>query len=280
MEARLLVLLAVVALSMSAPQEAPAALVSLGSADGFAVLGGSGISVAGAVNSTTITGDIGTFPTPSITGLSNVVLNGVNHGGDAVTQSAKTDLVTAYNDAAGRVYDVLYGGAHDLGGSTLTSGVYHGDSSLFLTGTMTLDALGNPDAVWIFQVGSTLITAANSSVVLTGGALAGHVFWQVGSSVTLGTHTDFVGSMLALSSITLTTGAALDGRALALNGAVALDANTITVIPEPSAALGLLAGVSCLVLGIQRFTARRLLFPPRAPALPPVRGRWGLTRSA
>jgi len=202
--------------------------VSLGSACGFAVLAGSGITVAGAVNSTTITGDIGTHPTPSITGLGNVVLNGANQADNAVTMNAKGDLTTAYNDAAGRTYDATYAGGFDLVGLTLPSGVYNDSSSLFLSGTVTLDAQGNPDAVWIFQAGSSLITASDSAVALIGGAQACHVFWQVGSSATLGTGTEFAGNIMALQSITLNTGATMDGRALALNGAVTLDNNVIT----------------------------------------------------
>lgn len=207
---------------------AQTATVNLGTASDFAVLAGSGITVAGAVNSTTITGDIGTFPTTSITGLGNVVLNGVNHGGDTVTQIAKSDLVTAYNDAAGRsVTGTVVAGS--LGTLTLASGVYSdGGFSFDLTGVLTLDAQGNADAVWVFQTGSTLITASNSSVLLINGGQACHVFWQVGSSATLGTDSSFAGNILAMTSITANTGASVIGRLLARNGAVTLDTNTIT----------------------------------------------------
>src|SRR6185369_13168139 len=129
------------------------ATIPLLSATSFAVLAGAGITVAGAVNSTTITGDIGTFPTPSITGLGNVVLNGVNHAGDAVTQTAKNDLVTAYNDAAGRPPTTTYNPIFDLGGQTLPPGVYRDPTSFGITGTLTLDAGGDQNAVWIFQAG-------------------------------------------------------------------------------------------------------------------------------
>lgn len=216
------------------------ASVNLGTDSDFAVLAGSGITITGP---TTINGDIGTYPTPAITGLGNVTLSGVNQTGNAGGMlTAKNDLITAYNDAAGRPYDVLYAGGHDLGGQTLVSGVYHDASSLFLTGTLTLDAQGDPNAVWIFQVGSTLITAAGlsptspgSQVDLINGAQACHVFWQVGSSATLGTYSDFTGNILALTDISMNTGAILDGRALARNGAVTLDNNTITksVCNEP-----------------------------------------------
>ncbi len=199
--------------------------VTLGTAKDFAILAGSGITVTGP---TTITGNIGTFPTSTITGFGNVTLNGTNHAGDAVTQLAKNDLVTAYNDAASRSSNVTYGGGFDLVGLTLLSGVYSDSSSLFLSGTLTLDAQGDPNAVWIFQTGSTLVTASNSTIDLIGGAQACHIFWQVGTSATLGTGTDFSGNILAMTSITLNTGATVDGRLLARNGAVTLDSNTVT----------------------------------------------------
>ena len=193
------------------------------------MLAGSGITVAGAVGTTSITGDIGTLPTPAITGLENVLLDGTNHAGDSLTRAAKTDLAAAYTDAAGRIYDVQYTGGFDLQGLSLTSGVYNSASSLFLNGSLTLDAQGNSDAVWIFQTGSTLITGSNSVVNLVGGAQASNIFWQVGSSATLGTSSNFAGSILALTSITVTTGATVDGPVLASNGAVSLDSNTIAV---------------------------------------------------
>ncbi|MBU0492020.1 MAG: DUF3494 domain-containing protein, partial [Chloroflexi bacterium] len=202
---------------------------SLGTAGSFAVLAGSGITVAGAINSTTITGDIGTFPTTSITGLGNVVLNGVNHAGDAVTQGAKNDLVTAYNALTTQACDVNLS-SQDLGGKTLTAGVYCFDSSAQLTGALTLDAQGVADAVWVFKIGSTLTTASDSSVLVINGGDDCHVFWQVGTSATLGTRTAFKGNILALTSITLNTGASIvSGRALARNGAVTLDTNVISI---------------------------------------------------
>lgn len=235
--------------------------INLGTAGDFAVLAGSGITITGP---TTITGDIGTFPTPAITGFGNVTLTGANHADDAVTQLAKDDLVTAYNAAAGLSYDLTYGGGFDLVGLTLPSGIYNGSSSLFLSGTLTLDAQGNPDAVWIFQTGSTLITASASVISLIGGAQACHVFWQVGSSATLGTDSSFVGNIMALTSITLTTGATVEGSLLARNGAVTLDSNTITEaiclptgpaeVPETADTLAVLAaGAGLLVLnGLRR----------------------------
>ncbi len=215
----------------AAAQPAP---VNLGTASNFEVLAGSGITNTGP---TTIRGDVGTFPTTSITGFETVTLLGVNHGGDAVTQQAKNDLVVAYNDAAGRAPNTVFAPAFDLGGLTLVSGVYNNPTSFGLTGTLTLDAEGNRDAVFIFQAGSTLTTASNSTVTLINGAEACNVFWQVGSSATLGTNTTFAGSILALTSITLDTGATVDGRVLARNGAVVLDTNTLTLslcTPEPT----------------------------------------------
>jgi hypothetical protein len=193
------------------------------------VLAGSGITVAGAVNSTTINGNIGTFPTTSITGLGNVVLNGVNHGGDGVTQNAKNDLSTAFSAAIGQSATMSYTPGSDLGGLTLTAGVYDDPTSFGLTGTLTLDAKGNPNAVFIIQTGSSLITASGSSVALINGAQACNVFWVVGSSATLGTDTDFMGTVMALTSITADTGATVDGSLLAENGAVTLDDNTVTM---------------------------------------------------
>jgi len=238
---------------------AAVSVVNLGTTSGFAVLAGSGITIAGAVNSTVITGDIGTFPTVSITGLSNLVHNGVNHAGDDVTQLAKNDLITAYNDAAGRSYDTNYPDGFALVG-TLNSGVYKGNGSLAISGSLTLDAQGDPNAVWIFQTASTLITASGSNIILTGGAQASHVFWQVGSSATLGTGSDFSGSILAYTSITLDTGALVNGRALARNGEVTMDYNTINV-PEPRVTL--LLGIGMLALFVAR---RRLPIQALVPA--------------
>ena len=235
--------------------------VNLGTTAGFSVLAGAGITITGP---TTIVGDIGTFPTTSITGLENLTLDGVNHAGDAVTQQAKDDLVIAYDDAAGRSYDVTYGGGFDLVGLTLTPGVYNASSSLFLSGNLTLDAEGNDDAVWIFQTGSTLITASDSTVSLINGAVACKVFWQVGSSATLGTDSHFEGHILALTDITLTTGATVNGQVLARNGAVTMDTNTIilercdSTLPVPVPEGG--SAILMLGIGIAGLAALRRLF--------------------
>ena len=212
---------AVVLLFPTATLAAPP--VGLGTADSFAILAGSGITNTGP---TTITGDVGTFPLATETGFGSVTLNGTNHGGDAVTQQAKDDLTTAYNVAAGSGPPASIP-TGELGGLTLTPGVYNG-ATLQITGTLTLDTLGDPAAVFIFQTGSTLITASNSSVEVLGGGIACNVFWQVSSSATLGTDSHLIGSVLALTSISATTGATIDGRLLARNGAVTLDTNTVT----------------------------------------------------
>ena len=198
--------------------------VGLGSATNFAILAGSGITNTG---STIITGDVGTYPTPSETGFGSVTLNGTNQAGDTLTQGAKTDLTNAYIDAAGRTPVSTI--PTELGGSTLTPGVYNSSAGTFgITGTLTLDGQGDPNAVFIFQMASTLITASASNIVLTGSANSCNVFWQVGSSATLGTTSHLVGSVLALTSITADTSATVDGRLLARNGAVTLDTNTVT----------------------------------------------------
>lgn len=216
------VLLGASVFAAAAPAAAAQAPVGLGTADSFAVLAGSGITNTGP---TTITGDVGTFPTPTETGFGSVTLNGTNHAGDAVTQDAKDDLVAAYNDAAGRgpVTNV----ATELGGTTLQAGVYT-SPTLGLTGTLTLDAQGNTDAQFIFMAGSTLIAEVGSRVLLLNGADPCRVVWQVGSSATFKTDTQFVGDVLAHMSITAQTRATFEGRLLARDGAVTLDTNTIT----------------------------------------------------
>ena len=218
----LLALLVTLVVAGSAQAAQPT--VGLGTANSFAVLAGAGITNTGP---TTITGDVGTFPTPAETGFGSVTLHGTNHAGDAVTQQAKTDLTTAYNDAAGRTPISTVG--TELGGQTLTAGVYDSAAGTFgITGTLTLNGQGNRNAVFIFKMASTLITASSSNVSLINGAQSCNVFWQVGSSATLGTSSMFRGNILALTSITATTGATVGGRLLARNGAVTLDTNTIT----------------------------------------------------
>ena len=194
-----------------------AASVDLGSAKSFAVLAGTTITNTGA---TTITGDVGLHPGKAATGFTTVTLHGAKHLGDAVALEAKNALVTAYNDAAGAT--PVTNVPTELGGTTLKPGVY-GSDTLGLTGTLTLDGEG----LYIFQAASTLITAPDSKVALINGASACNVYWQVGSSATLDTSTSFKGTIMALDSIALNTGATLQGRALARNGAVTMDHNTI-----------------------------------------------------
>ena len=211
------------AVAMAGAASAAAVAVPLGTAAPFAVLAGAGITNTGP---TTVRGDLGTYPTRTTTGDATITTTGKKHGGDAVTQGAKDDLRTGYTTAAGEGPPSPI--TADLAGRTLTAGVYRSDSSLGLTGALTLDAGGNPDAVFVFQAGSTLKTASASRIVLSNGAQACHVFWQVGSSATLGTGSTFRGSILALTDITVTTGVTVDGRVLARNGAVTLDTDTIT----------------------------------------------------
>jgi hypothetical protein len=200
--------------------------VLLGDAVTFSVLAGQGITNTGA---TTITGDVGTYPNPSETGFPGLVtLHGTNHYGDHVTQDAKIDLKTAYNDAAGRTpFSTV---PPDLGGTNLTAGVYRSTSGAFLiTGTLTLDAEGDPNAVFIFQAASSLTTATGSVVKLINGATDCNVFWQVTSSATIQVNSMFVGTILALTSIFVYTNATVDGRVLARNGEVTLQNNTIGI---------------------------------------------------
>jgi hypothetical protein len=213
-------------LTASAPSASAAeAPVGLGTATSFAVLAGTTVTNTG---TTDVSGDVGVSPGTAVTGFPpGNVTDGTIHSADAVALQAQQDLTTAYNDAAGRGPAVDKTG-QDLGGQTLVAGVYGASTSLALTGTVTLDAQGDPGAVFVFQAGSTLLTASNSTVALIGGAQACHVYWQVGSSATLGVGTTFVGTVMALASVTVQTGASVHGRILARNGQVSLDDNTIT----------------------------------------------------
>ncbi len=213
-----------------APAGAAVAPVGLGTAGSFAVLAGSTVTNTGP---TILNGDLGVSPGTAITGFPPGIVNGATHDDDGVAAGAQSDLTTAYNDAAGRTPAASLGGFIGAG-QTLLPGVYKATSSLDVGGSLILDAAGDPNAVFIFQVGSTLVTDSASHVILTGGAQACNVFWQVGSSATLGTGSIFQGSVLALTSITVTTGDTVVGRALARNGAVTLDDDTFTV---PSCAI-------------------------------------------
>jgi hypothetical protein len=202
------------------------AQISLGTAQNFGVLGGSTVTNTGA---TTVNGNVGVSPGSAVTGFPpGTVIGGAIHSNDAVAMQAQNDLTTAYNNIASTPCTVDLTG-QNLGGLTLTPGVYCFTSSAQLTGALTLDALGNANALFLFKIGSTLTTASSSTVTVinNGGSSCNKVFWQVGSSATLGTGTSFVGDILALTSITLTTGSNTNGRALARNGAVTLDTNNV-----------------------------------------------------
>ena len=169
-----------------------------------------------------------------------ITVNGETHAGDADAGQAQSDLTAAYVTAAGQTPVTQDLTGMDLGGMVLTPGVYTFGSSAQLTGTLTLNGLGNPGAVWVFQIGSTLTTASGSRVQFINGGQACGVFWQVGSSATLGTTTTFAGNVLALASITANTGATNSGGLFARTGAVTLDSNTVNVVgscgsgPAPS----------------------------------------------
>lgn len=189
----------------------------------FSVLAGSTVTNTG---SSVVSGDVGVSPGTAVTGFPPGLAGGTIHIADGAAAEAQAALTAGYIDAAGRSGGTSVAG--DLVGQTLTGGVYKSTSSLEISGDVTLDAQGNPDAVFIFQISSTLITGSGSHIVLANGAKACNVFWQVGSSATLGTNSVFKGNILALTSITVTTGVNLEGRALARNGAVTLDTDVIT----------------------------------------------------
>ena len=189
----------------------------------FSVLAGTTVTNTG---STVVSGDVGVCPGTAVTGFPPGLAGGTIHLADGVASLAQATLTAGYIDAAGRSGGTSVAG--DLVGQTLTSGVYTSTSSLANSGDLTLDAQGNPSAVFIFQISSTLTTGSGSHVVLANGAKACNVFWQVGSSATLGTNSVFKGTIMALTSITVTTGVNLEGRALARNGAVTLDTDVIT----------------------------------------------------
>ncbi len=198
------------------------ATVGLGTAAPFSVLAGSTVTNTGP---TTMFGDLGLYPGTAVTGEPHVL--GQTYVNDQVAIEAKNALTTAYNSAESRPTNGSAG--TDLAGHEFSPGVYTASGSLLLSsGSVTLNAEGNPNAVFIFQVGSTLITESNTSVSLVGGAQACNVFWQVGSSATLGSGTRFVGTIMASASITANTGATIHGRLLARTAAVTLEDNTIT----------------------------------------------------
>ena len=197
----------------------------LQSSNPFAVLAGSTVTNTG---STTITGNLGVHPGTAITGRGSITLNGVVHATDGMAARAQRDARTAYNYFRSLPFTTDLTGIN-LGGHTLTPGVYSFSSSAQLTGNLVLDFLGHPNAMFVFQIGSAFTSASGSSVSVLNGGAGNGVYWQIGSSATLGTTTSFMGNLLADQSITLTTGAKIGcGRAFALVGAVTLDHNVIT----------------------------------------------------
>jgi hypothetical protein len=215
--------------------------VGLGTANSFAVLAGAGVTNTGP---SVINGDLGTSPLPAVVGFGgapNGTVNGSIHQADALAGQAQADLTTAYNNASGQGPVITL--ATELGGQTLTPGVYNSESGTFgITGTLTLNGEGNPDAVFIFKAATTLISAPASQVLLINGAQPCHLFWQVGSSATLGTDSGFAGNILALESIQLGSGVTVLGRLLARNASVTLINDTVTradcAVPKSGGAAG------------------------------------------
>lgn len=202
--------------------EAAEAIVTASTTSNFAILAGQTITNTG---STEVTGDIGLHPGTEVPGKEDVVITGEWHLADAVALTGKNDLVTAYDDAASRTPEII---SRELGGQTLTPGVYiSNEKDFILTGELVLDGEGDPDAVFIFQTDTTLITGSASTVVLTNGATPCGLFWKIGTSATLGSNSQFAGRILALTSITLETGAEVRGQLLASNGSVTLDDNKV-----------------------------------------------------
>lgn len=197
--------------------------VYLGMASTYAVLGASTVTSTGP---TIVNGDLGVWPgTAYVAGTPPATVNGSVNAGDVIAQSAEASLAVAFADAAGRTTNPIDVSAADLGGRTLAPGLYKSASTIGITGTLTLDGPG----VYIFQVGSALTVNTGAQVVLANGATAANVFWQIGSSATIGTMSSFKGTIMAYASITLVSGAKLEGRALALHAAVTLDSNNVTI---------------------------------------------------
>ncbi|OFX34483.1 MAG: hypothetical protein A2X08_10260 [Bacteroidetes bacterium GWA2_32_17] len=200
-------------------------VVPLAGSDGFAILAGSAITSTGA---TTINGNLGLSPGSSIGGFPPGILVGTQYINDAIVNQAKLDLTAAYNDAAGRTSTEIVTLSGNIGGLTLTPGLYKSTSSLAISsGDLTFDAKGNSSAVFIIQIASTLTTTSGRKVILSGGAQASNIFWQVGSSATFGITSVFKGTVMAMQSITFNTGASIDGKALARTGGITMDGNAI-----------------------------------------------------
>jgi len=237
---------ALIILLVSANPASAQSSPTLGNAAPFGVLAGSTVTNTGP---SVIGGNVGVSPGGAITGFppGTISSGSAFHAANGTSAAAQVSLTAAYNDLAGQAPTQNLSG-QDLGGLTLTSGVYRFDSSAQLTGNLTLNAQGSTNSAWIFQIGSALTTASNSSITMTNGGSLCNVYFQVGSSATLGTTTSFIGNILALTSITLNTGATMTGRALARNGAVTLDTNTTTA--ASCASTGGTQPAGCPVVGL------------------------------
>jgi hypothetical protein len=232
--------------------------VNLGTADSFAVLGGSGVTNTGA---SVVFGNLGVSSGGVVSGFPPGIVNGTTSAGDAVAAQAQNDLTAAYNSAKGQSCGSTLTG-QNLGGLTLTSGVYCFGSSAFLNGTLTLDAQGDPHAFFLFLIGNSLTTATSSSIVFKNGGYGENVFWQVGSTATLGSDTAFAGNILAFDNINLNTGASIQcGRAFSQHGGVTMDTSNVSIdvgvceglaLPEPGTATMLSLGLVLTLLGFKR----------------------------
>ena len=206
--------------------------VPLGAAANFAVLAAA--TVTNTATPTTVTGDLGIWPGTSMTGFPPGIVNGTIHVNDTTAEAGEAALAIAYNNAAGRT-GAFTPAVGNIGGLTFTPGLYRSGTSTAISGggNLTLDAGGDPNAVFIFQIASTLTTSSGFGITLMGGAKPSQIFWEVGSSATIGTGSQFYGTILANTSITLVSGARLNGRALAGavsgTGAVTMDDNTVVL---------------------------------------------------
>jgi type VI secretion system secreted protein VgrG len=218
------------------------ASIDLNSAASFAVMGASTVTSTG---NTVINGNLGVSPGTAITGFGPGVVNGTTYDNGAIAGLAASDATAAYTAIIAEASGQNLTG-ENMGGLTLLPGVMSFSSSAQLTGTLILNAQGNPNAQFIFQIGSTLTTASDANIELINGAQADNVFWQVGSSATIGTGSVVYGNILADTSITMNTGASLTGSAIALNGAVTLDDNEVSIesVPEPNSLWG---GILCVI---------------------------------
>jgi hypothetical protein len=209
--------------ALSCAANATANGIPLGTDNNFAVLGGSTVTSAGP---TIVTGDLGVSPGTAVTGFGPGTVVGTIHQADPVAAQAQLDLTVAYNAAAAKVNPTLL--PADIGGKVIPPGTYNAPVSLAITGNVTLDGQNNPNAVFVFQIPSTLTASTTSSVTLINGANACNIFWQVGSSATINSGSIFNGNVLALASISLGTGTVVNGRVLARNGAVTMLSNIVT----------------------------------------------------